>query len=195
GPLRSARGEPRTTPGAQGAARHLRRQAARRAPRHLPKQRATLRQRSSRNARGGRGPHPLPRPRHRLPNRHLQRVRGTPLVRTPTPPTRRQEPQANPPRPQELEAGLPWRPEGRGARSSVDRDAGHLTLYRTTDPSYPFIWESDKQPPARWHGKGEGPAHYFATTPEGAWAELLRHEGITDPEDLKGFRERAIWVV
>jgi len=70
-----------------------------------------------------------------------------------------------------------------------------VTLYRTTHPYFPFIWESDDQPPARWHGEGEGPVHYFATTPEGAWAELLRHEEIIDPEDLKGLNERAIWVV
>lgn len=70
-----------------------------------------------------------------------------------------------------------------------------MILYRTTHPYYPFIWESDEQPPARWHAEGEGPVHYFATTPEGAWAEVLRHEEITDPEDLKGLTERAMWIV
>lgn len=70
-----------------------------------------------------------------------------------------------------------------------------MILYRTTHPYYPFIWESDEQPPARWHDEREGPVHYFATTPEGAWAELLRHEEISDPEDLKGLSERAMWIV
>jgi hypothetical protein len=70
-----------------------------------------------------------------------------------------------------------------------------VNLFRQTDPTYPFSWESPQQPQARWHGSGEGPVHYFATTPEGAWAEFLRHEEITDPEDLKGLRERAMWIV
>jgi len=58
----------------------------------------------------------------------------------------------------------------------------------------PFLWQSDAQPAARWHGDGEGPANYFADTPVGAWAEFLRHEEITDPADLAGVR-RSLWVV
>jgi hypothetical protein len=66
--------------------------------------------------------------------------------------------------------------------------------YRHVDPRYPFLWESSEQPPARWHGAGEGPASYFADTPHGAWAEFLRHEEITDPEDLATIR-RQMWAV
>lgn len=66
--------------------------------------------------------------------------------------------------------------------------------YRHCDPRYPFLWEDDAQPAARWHGDGEGPAHYLADTPAGAWAELLRHEEITEVEDLATLR-RAIWAV
>lgn len=69
-----------------------------------------------------------------------------------------------------------------------------MTWYRHADPRYPFLWESSEQPPARWHGQGEGPAHYFSDTPEGAWAEYLRHEEIVDLEDLAGIR-RSIWAV
>jgi hypothetical protein len=69
-----------------------------------------------------------------------------------------------------------------------------VTWYRHADPRYPFLWESADQPPARWHGPGEGPAHYFSDTPEGAWAEYLRHEEITDLEDLAGIR-RSLWAV
>lgn len=69
-----------------------------------------------------------------------------------------------------------------------------MTWYRHADPRYPFLWESGDQPPARWHGPGEGPAHYFSDTPEGAWAEYLRHEEITEVEDLPGIR-RSIWAV
>lgn len=66
--------------------------------------------------------------------------------------------------------------------------------FRHCDSRMPFLWQSDQQPPARWHREGEGPANYFADTPVGAWAEFLRHEDITDPADLDGVR-RSPWVV
>lgn len=66
--------------------------------------------------------------------------------------------------------------------------------FRQADPRYPFLWSDPAQPAARWHGDGEGPAHYFADTPDGAWAELLRHEEIHDPADVATLR-RALWVV
>lgn len=66
--------------------------------------------------------------------------------------------------------------------------------FRHCDHRSPFLWQSDAQPPARWHGEGEGPVNYFADTPVGAWAEFLRHEEITDPTDLAGVR-RSLWVV
>jgi hypothetical protein len=69
-----------------------------------------------------------------------------------------------------------------------------VILFRHADPRFPFLWETAMQPPGRWHGPGEGPIHYLADTPDGAWAELLRHEEIRDPADLAGIR-RAIWAV
>ena len=66
--------------------------------------------------------------------------------------------------------------------------------YRHGDPRHPFLWEDPAQPPARWHGAGEGPAHYLADTPDGAWAEYLRHEGIVAAEDLDGVT-RTLWAV
>jgi len=36
--------------------------------------------------------------------------------------------------------------------------------------------------------------HYFTDTADGAWAEFLRHEEISDPEDLATVR-RALWAV
>lgn len=66
--------------------------------------------------------------------------------------------------------------------------------FRHCDPRYPFLWTSSEQPAARWHGAGEGPVNYFCDTPEGAWAELLRHEEITDVADLAGVR-RSLWAV
>jgi RES domain-containing protein len=69
-----------------------------------------------------------------------------------------------------------------------------MIVYRHADPRFPFLWESVNQPPARWHGPGEGPVQYFADTPDGAWAEFLRHEGITDEFQLANVR-RALWAV
>lgn len=69
-----------------------------------------------------------------------------------------------------------------------------MTGFRHSDPRYPFLWESRAQPAGRWHGAGDGPVHYFSDTADGAWAEFLRHEEITDPEDLAGIR-RAMWAI
>ncbi|MGH2357380.1 MAG: hypothetical protein ACRDGJ_05130, partial [Candidatus Limnocylindria bacterium] len=69
-----------------------------------------------------------------------------------------------------------------------------MIVYRHAPPSLPFLWETAAQPAARWHGTGEGPAHYLATSPDAAWAEFLRHEEITDPAELEGIR-RTIWAV
>ena len=69
-----------------------------------------------------------------------------------------------------------------------------MIVFRQTDHRFPFLWEGTDQPPGRWHGAGEGPVHYFADTPDGAWAEFLRHEEITDPADLETIR-RQMWAV
>ena len=69
-----------------------------------------------------------------------------------------------------------------------------MIVYRHADPRFPFLWEHAGQPPARWHGPGEGPIQYFADTPDGAWAEFLRHEGIVEESELINVR-RALWAV
>jgi hypothetical protein len=69
-----------------------------------------------------------------------------------------------------------------------------MIVYRHADPRFPFLWESPEQPAARWHGPGEGPVQYFADTPDGAWAEFLRHEGIAEESDLANVR-RALWAI
>lgn len=72
-----------------------------------------------------------------------------------------------------------------------------MIVFRVCDSRFPFLWDAAAgahQPPARWHGNGEGPVQYFADTPTGAWAEVLRHEEITDPADLAGLSAR-IWAI
>jgi hypothetical protein len=69
-----------------------------------------------------------------------------------------------------------------------------MIVFRQVDGRYPFLWANVSQPAGRWHAAGEGPAHYFADTPDGAWAEFLRHEEITDVDDLLTIR-RQMWAV
>lgn len=69
-----------------------------------------------------------------------------------------------------------------------------MILFRHCDQRFPFLWETADQAAARWHGDGEGPVQYFSDTPSGAWAEFLRHEGISDERDLEGV-QRALWAV
>lgn len=69
-----------------------------------------------------------------------------------------------------------------------------MMAFRHADRRFPFLWEGGGQPPARWNDAGDPPSQYLSDTPDGAWAEFLRHEGITDPADLAGVR-RALWAV
>jgi RES domain-containing protein len=69
-----------------------------------------------------------------------------------------------------------------------------VIVFRHCDSRFPFLWEAPDQPEARWHGSGEGPVHYLADTPDGAWAEFIRHEEIDDPDDLRTVT-RALWAI
>src|SRR5262245_26161006 len=69
-----------------------------------------------------------------------------------------------------------------------------MIVFRQVDRRYPFLWEDREQPAGRWHADGDGPAHYFADTPDGAWAEFLRHEEISEAADLETIR-RQLWAV
>jgi len=87
------------------------------------------------------------------------------------------------------------RSQARSRAGARARDiARYMIVFRHADPRLPFLWEDEAQPPGRWHGVGEEPAHYFSDTPDGAWGEFLRHEEIRDLEDLATIR-RAIWAV
>jgi len=69
-----------------------------------------------------------------------------------------------------------------------------MMAFRHADGRFPFLWEGAGQPAARWNAMGDEPVQYFADTPDGAWAEFLRHEEITAAEDLATIR-RVLWVV
>ena len=68
-----------------------------------------------------------------------------------------------------------------------------MIAFRHADPRFPFLRESAGTTEGRWNRAGEL-AHCFSDTPDGAWAEFLRHEEITDPEDIRHIR-RALWAV
>ena len=83
------------------------------------------------------------------------------------------------------------------ARRGWSRSPIALIVFRVCDFRFPFLWTLSagaSQCAARWHAQGEGPVQYFADTPAGAWAELLRHEEITDPGDLAGISAR-LWAI
>jgi hypothetical protein len=69
-----------------------------------------------------------------------------------------------------------------------------MIVFRHADPRFPFLWETATQPAARWHTDGEGPVHYLAETPDGAWAEFIRQEEITDPADVATIA-RSLWAI
>lgn len=68
-----------------------------------------------------------------------------------------------------------------------------MIAYRHADPRFAFLREDLPQSPGRWNAEGEL-THYLCDTPDGAWAEFLRHEEIVDGEDLLGIR-RDLWAV
>ena len=63
--------------------------------------------------------------------------------------------------------------------------------YRQADRRFPFLHVAPDQPSGRWHGDGEGPVQYLADTPDGAWAELLRHWNIRLAEDIPADAEEG----
>ena len=68
-----------------------------------------------------------------------------------------------------------------------------MIAFRHADPRFPFLREDSSQSAGRWNADGEL-THYFCDTPDGAWAEFLRHEEIHDPQDILTIR-RALWAV
>ena len=68
-----------------------------------------------------------------------------------------------------------------------------MIAFRHADPRFPFLRESASLAAGRWNAPGEL-THCFSDTPDGAWAEFLRHEEITDADDVRHIR-RALWAV
>jgi hypothetical protein len=62
---------------------------------------------------------------------------------------------------------------------------GVLFAYRQTDAAYPPLWYGARggtllQQSGRWHQEGAEVAQYLSLSSHGAWAELIRYEGVRD---------------
>ena len=68
-----------------------------------------------------------------------------------------------------------------------------MIAYRHADPRFAFLREYLPQSAGRWNTSDEL-THYLCDTPDGAWAEFLRHEEIVDAQDLPTIR-RDLWAV
>lgn len=59
-----------------------------------------------------------------------------------------------------------------------------VVAFRYASYDVPF-WARANTLPGRWHRVGDGPTQYWALNPDGAWAELIRHEDLTTAQDLR----------
>ena len=76
------------------------------------------------------------------------------------------------------------------ARSASPRPHDRVPARRSP---IPFLRETASLAAGRWNLPGQL-THCFSDTPDGAWAEFLRHEEITDPADIPHIH-RALWAV
>lgn len=79
------------------------------------------------------------------------------------------------------------------------RIIGEWHCYRQVDPVWAPLYHAAGEPvpsqsSARWHRQGEGYAQYLALEPLGAWAELVRYEGIRGDVRAAQYR-RKLWLV
>jgi RES domain-containing protein len=56
------------------------------------------------------------------------------------------------------------------------------------------LWVRPNTSPGRWHDEDAGPTQYLALHPDGAWAELVRAEGLQEEADLALVRA-PIWAL
>ncbi len=76
---------------------------------------------------------------------------------------------------------------------------GEWHCYRQVSPDWPPLYHAAGEPvptqdSGRWHRLGEGYVQYLALEPLGAWAELVRYEGIRGHTRAEQYRRR-LWLV
>ncbi len=55
--------------------------------------------------------------------------------------------------------------------------------YRYSNYDSPF-WARHSSEPMRWHVPEDGPTQYLSLSSDGAWAELIRSEGLTSEDEV-----------
>lgn len=68
----------------------------------------------------------------------------------------------------------------------------HGVAFRYSNYDIPF-WVRPNSEPGRWHRVGHGATQYLSTTVEGAWAELIRAEGLRSELEVELVR-MPMWV-
>ncbi len=64
--------------------------------------------------------------------------------------------------------------------------------FRYSNYDTPF-WVRPNSEPGRWHWVGDGATQYLSTTVDGAWAELIRAEGLRSEQEVELIR-MPMWV-
>ena len=67
-----------------------------------------------------------------------------------------------------------------------------LVAFRYSSYDTPF-WVRPNSSPSRWALPEDGPTQYLSLHPSGAWAELVRREGLRNEEELAQVRMK-IWI-
>lgn len=80
----------------------------------------------------------------------------------------------------------------RGNREPRTLEVRGATYFRWADYDVPF-WAGPNTYAARWHEQGDDATQYLSGSPNGAWAEKVRHEDLTTEEEIAQIRSR-IWA-
>ena len=67
------------------------------------------------------------------------------------------------------------------------------TFFRYSSYDTPF-WARNNRSTGRWHIAGRHATQYLAAHPDGAWAELIRHEGLRSEDEVQ-LVKMQIWAV
>lgn len=84
-------------------------------------------------------------------------------------------------------------------RTEPARVSGEWHAYRQVSPEWAPLYHAAGEPlpsqtSGRWHRRGEAYAQYLSLEPLGAWAELVRLEGIRGETRATQYRRR-LWLV
>lgn len=84
-------------------------------------------------------------------------------------------------------------------QAEPERISREWYCWRQVSPEWAPLYHAAGEPvpsqsSARWHRAGEGYAQYMSLEPLGAWAELVRYEGIRGNTRAEHYRRRLWWL-